>query len=250
MRNSFKRILTLTNRNVKEIIREPLSLVFTIVMPLFMEILFYLIFHNLTAQFAMKYLAPSIVVFSQSFLALFVGILLATDRSTAFLTRLYVSKARPYEFILGYTLSIIPIVFVQEILFFAVGAIFDASVLGAGMLIAILLGLVTSVFFIAVGLLLGGICNEKSIGGVASAVIAGQSVLSGMWFPIDGLGDGIIKTMNVLPFRNATMLVQNAISGIENTFWDFLFPLLVVLAYTLAVGIISVVVFKKKMKEV
>ena len=36
------------------------------------------------------------------FVALFVGLLIAVDRSTSFLTRLYVSKAKSYEFILGY----------------------------------------------------------------------------------------------------------------------------------------------------
>ena len=99
-------------RNIKEILRDPLSLIFTLAMPLFMEILFYLLFHKLTAQFEMKFLAPGIVVFAQSFIALFVGLLIAVDRSTSFLTRLYVSKTKSFEFIFGYALSIVPIVFV------------------------------------------------------------------------------------------------------------------------------------------
>ena len=125
MRNSFGRILTLTKRNIKEILRDPLSLIFTLGMPLAMEILFYLIFHGMTSQFEMKYLAPGIVVFSEAFLSLFVGLLIAIDRGTSFLTRLYISKARSYEFIFAYALSIVPIVAAQSILFFAVGLIFD-----------------------------------------------------------------------------------------------------------------------------
>ena len=65
MRNSLSRILVLTKRNIKETLRDPLSLIFSIGLPLAMEILFYLIFHELTPQFEMKYLAPGIVVFSQ-----------------------------------------------------------------------------------------------------------------------------------------------------------------------------------------
>ena len=76
MLNSLSRIITLTKRNLKEIIRDPLSLIFTIGLPLLMEILFYLIFSKLTSQFEMRYLAPGIVVFSQSFLSLFVGLLI------------------------------------------------------------------------------------------------------------------------------------------------------------------------------
>ncbi|MBQ2053284.1 MAG: ABC transporter permease, partial [Bacilli bacterium] len=118
MKESLSRIIILTKRDFKEILRDPLSLIFTIGMPLLLEILFYFIFHGLTSQFEMRYLAPGIVVFAQSFISLFVGLLIAIDRSTSFLTRLYVSKARSYEFIFSYALSMIPIIFVQSLLFF------------------------------------------------------------------------------------------------------------------------------------
>ena len=118
MNKSISRIVTLTKRNFKEILRDPLSLVFTIGLPLLMEVLFYFIFHNLTSQFEMCYLAPGIVVFSQTFLTLFIGLLISLDRSSSFLTRLYVSKAKSHEFIISYALAVIPIVLVQSILFF------------------------------------------------------------------------------------------------------------------------------------
>lgn len=249
MHNSLSRILILTKRNVKEILRDPLSLIFAIGLPLVMEILFYLIFHNLTEQFEMKYLAPGIVVFSQSFLALFVGILISTDRSTSFLTRLYVSKAKSYEFIISYAISILPIVFIQSILFFLVGGIIDSSIFSIGMIIAIFLSLVTSLFFIAIGILLGTLCNEKSVGGVSSIVIAGQSVLSGMWFPIQGLNQGMIKFMEILPFRNATLLIQNTMNGINDSFNDFTLPLIIIILYSLVAFIIAILTFKYKMKS-
>lgn len=249
MKSSVSRIFVLTKRNLKEILRDPLSLIFTLGMPLFMEILFYLIFHNLTAQFEMKYLAPGIVVFAQSFLALFVGLLIALDRSTSFLTRLYVSKAKSYEFVFSYAVAMLPIVLIQSILFFLVGGIFDTSIFNFGMILAILLSLVTSLFFISIGILLGTICNEKAIGGVSSIVIAGQSVLSGMWFPLDGLNEGMITFMNLLPFRNATILIQNTMNGINDAFKDFVLPLIIVLAYTLVSFVEAIIIFKRKMNS-
>ena len=249
MRNSLKRIKVLTVRNIKEIVRDPLSLILTIGMPLAMELLFYLIFHSLTSQFEMKYLAPGIVVFSQSFLALFVGLLITTDRSTSFLTRLFVSKAKSYEFILSYAFSVIPIVLLQSVLFFVIGGIFDATIFSAGMLLSVLLSLVTSLFFIGVGILFGSLCGGKSIGGITSIVIASQSVLSGMWFPTESLGAGIMKVMEVLPFRNATLIVQNALNGAGDVISDLIIPLLIVLAYSLAVFALAIIAFKSKMKE-
>ncbi|MBP5356617.1 MAG: ABC transporter permease [Clostridia bacterium] len=247
MKKSLSRTIILTKRNFKEILRDPLSLVFTLGMPLFMEILFYFIFHNLTSQFEMKYLAPGIVVFAESFLSLFVGLLIALDRSTSFLTRLYVSKAKPYEFIFSYALSIVPIVIIQSLLFFLVGGIIDSSIFGIGMILAILISIIPSLFYIGIGILLGTICNEKSIGGISSIVIAGQSVLSGMWFPIEGLNEGIVALMDALPFRNATRLVQNIMNGINDSFQDFILPLIIVLAYTVVSFVVAIILFRRKM---
>lgn len=250
MKKSLSRIFTLTGRNIKEIVRDPLSVIFLIALPLGMEILFYLVFHSLTEQFEMKYLAPGIVVFSQSFLTLFTGLLLSTDKNTSFLTRLFVSKAKSHEFILSYALAVLPITLVQSVLFFVVGGIFDPSLFGVQMLFAVLLSVFTSLFFIAAGILFGSLCNEKSIGGISSILITGQSVLSGMWFPLEGIGEGMQWVMKVLPFRSATLLVQNALLGVSFSFETILLPALIVLGYTVAVFVLAILVFRKKMREV
>ena len=248
MRNSLSRIAALSKRNAKEIVRDPLSLIFMIGLPLFMEILFYLLFHKMTDQFQMIYLAPGIVVFSQAFLSLFTGQLIALDRTTSLLTRLYVSRATSVEFILSYALPILPITAVQSVLFFLVGGLFDAGLFGWRTLLAIPLSLVTSLFFIGMGILFGSVCSEKSVGGIASILVACQSVLSGMWFPIEGLGQGMLALMDALPFRNATLLVQNTVLGSGDAWGDLLRPLLILLGYTLAAFISAILLFWRKMK--
>ena len=152
MLKSLSRIYTLTTRNIKEILRDPLSLAFTLGLPLIMEVLFYYIFHNMTSQFSMKYLAPGIVVFSQTFLTLFTGLLIALDRSTSFLTRLYVSRAKSYEFIFSYIISVIPIGIFQSILFFLVGGIVDPSIFSFRIILCILLSSIISLLFIGFGI--------------------------------------------------------------------------------------------------
>jgi ABC-2 type transport system permease protein len=197
----------------------------------------------------MKFLAPGIVVFSQSFLTLFMGLLLSIDKSTSFLTRLYVSKTKSYEFITSYVLALIPIVLVQSVLFFLIGGIFDTSLFKIEMIYSILLSLITSILFLGLGVLFGSLCNERSIGGVASIIISAQSVLSGMWFPVEGLEGGMVKLMNVLPFKNATILIQNSLNGINNIFDDFIKPLLIVMIYSVVIFILAVCTFKNKMKN-
>ena len=249
MRESLKRVLTLTGRNQKEIRRDPLSLIFMMGLPLFLEVLFYYIFHNLTDQFQMKYLAPGIAVFAQSFLTLFSGLLIALDRGSSFLTRLYVSRAKAHEFIFSYALSLLPACVLQSALFFVVGGVIEPTFWSWTMLRGVAFCLVTSLFFIAAGILLGSLCNEKAIGGVASIIISGQSVLSGMWFPTEGLGSGILAVMNALPFRNASILVQNAVNGWSDPLTDLIRPLLIVLAYTVIAFVLAVLAFRRNMKR-
>lgn len=245
----MSRILTLTKRNLKEILRDPVSVVFIIGLPLLMEILFYFLFHKLTSQFEMKYLAPGIVVFSQAFLSLFIGLLISIDRNTSFLTRLFVCKVKSYEFIISYALSLIPIVLVQSILFFMIGGVFDTSLFKIEMIFAIFLSIITSLFFLGLGILFGSICSERSVGGVASIVISAQSVLSGMWFPIEGLSGGMLKLMDLLPFKNATILIQNVLNGVNDFYNDFLYPLVIVLIYSLVVFVLAIFAYKNKMKS-
>ena len=248
MRESICRIRALVKRNLKEILRDPLSLIFMIALPLFMEILFFLIFHKMTAQFEIAYLAPGIVVFAQAFLTLFAGLLIAQDRSSAFLTRLYVSRARSYEFIFGYGFALLPIALAQAVLFFLVGGALDPSIFSVGMLWGILISLVTALFYVGAGIWIGSIATEKSVGGLASIVITGQSLLSGMWFPSDSLSKGVLTAMKCLPFKNATLIVQNAFLGVGDAFSDFVLPLLIVLAYAVAVTVAAIFAFRKKMK--
>jgi len=248
MRESLHRIYILAKRNIKEILRDPLSLVFTIAMPLGMEILFYFLFHNATAQFDMKYLAPGIVVFSQAFLALFSGLLIAQDRASAFLTRLYVSRARSHEFIFGYAFSLLPLVLIQSVLFFLVGGAIDPGIFSIGMIRSIAVSLITSLFYVGMGILLGSLCGEKSIGGIASVVIAGQSLLSGMWFPPEEVNGVVLIIMRCLPFKNATDLMQRALVGYGGAA-DFLIPFSVVVGYSFLVIGGAIYAFAKKMRE-
>ncbi len=250
MRESLGRIRTLAVRNAKEILRDPLSLFFMIGLPLLMEVLFFELFHSMTAQFEVRRLAPGIAVFAQSFTTLFAGLLLALDRGTSFLTRLFVSRARPCEFIFGYTAALLPVAFIQSALCFAVGGLLDPGFWSLRMIPGVLLSVVTSLLFVGLGILIGSLCSEKAVGGVCSAVITGQSVLSGIWFPVEGLSGGFLTLMNALPFRNAGLLIQSAVNGCGDLWADVFRPLLIVAAYAAAAFVAAVAVFRMRMKRV
>lgn len=246
----MKRTFEFAKRNIKEIVRDPLSLIFLVATPLVMLVLFYYLFHGQTSQFDIQSFAPGIVAFSNTFIALFVGILIAQDRSSSFLTRLYASPMKSRDFILGYILAMIPIAVVQSILFFGVACVLDTSFFSVRLLLGVVGSLLVSILFISCGILFGSICNEKSIGGVNTILIMGQSLLSGMWFPMEGMSQGFKNVVEALPFRGAVLLIQNLCSGEITDLWkDIFYPLVIVLVYTIIALVAAIMVYSKKMSR-
>lgn len=244
---AVKRVFALTARNIKEIFRDPISLVFLFALPILMEILFYFLFSQQTDQFKMAYLAPAMVGFSNAFLSLFLGLLIAMDRGTAFMSRLFTTEVRPAEYLASYALAVLPLGMAQTVVMMLIGGIIDTSLWCVGMVYALLASVLVSLFFTVIGLFLGSVCNEKSVGGVASVVITGQSVLSAMWFPIEGMSEGFKIFLTVLPFRNVALLMQNVFY--PATFDSVGKPLLILLAYCVLFAVVSALLFKKKMKD-
>ena len=111
------RMMTFARRCAKEILRDPLNLGFGLGFPLVLLVLLSAIQANIPADlFAIDTLTPGITVFGLSFLTLFSATLIAKDRESAFLQRLYTTPLTAADMILGYMLPILPIALVQAAL--------------------------------------------------------------------------------------------------------------------------------------
>ena len=110
------RMLTFANRNAKEILRDPLTLIFGLGFPIVLLLLLSAIQANVPVSlFEIEHLAPGITVFGLSFMTLFSATLISKDRSSSLLQRLYTTPLKPIDFILGYTLPIIPFAIGQSV---------------------------------------------------------------------------------------------------------------------------------------
>ena len=108
------RILNFAKRNFKELIRDPLSIVFAILLPLSLLFIFKQI--NIPSEnYELKNFTSGIIVFGFSFITLFTAMLISKDRTSSLLVRLGISPMKPIEYILGYMLAIIPITLIQKI---------------------------------------------------------------------------------------------------------------------------------------
>ena len=237
------RIINFAKRNFKELIRDPLSLIFEIFLPIFLLVIFQQ-FNIPSESFKLNNFTPGIVIFGFSFITLFTANLIAKDRESSLLIRLGVSPMKSHEFILGYILSIIPIVIVQCILFFIVAILLGLE-FSINIILAILISIAVSILFIALGILIGSLVSEKASGGLGSIIVQLVCFTSGMYFSKDLVGKGFSLICEILPFESSLNIIKAFLNNnyslisIEN--------IIVFLIYTILVVIISVLVFKNKM---
>ena len=185
-------------------------------------------------------------MFGLSFLSLFSSMLIAKDRTTSFVLRLFTSPLKPADFILGYTLPMLPMALLQSVVCYLAAMIF-ALRLSANILLAVVVNIPIAVVFIALGLLFGTILNEKAVGGVCGALLTNVcGWLAGIWFDLSLVGGAFERIAGFLPFVHAVEVERAALSG------DFgaIFPhMWWVLGYALAASIIAVVLFMRQMKR-
>lgn len=241
------KLLAFSKRNAIEILRDPLNLAFGIGFPLVLLLLLSIIQANIPVSlFEIGHLTPGITVFGLSFMTLFSAVIVAKDRSSALLQRLYTTPMTSADFILGYTLPMIPIGVIQTLICYIA-----AWVLGlqptVNILYAILGNIPVSLFYIALGLLFGSVLNEKQVGGVSGALLTNLSAwLSGIWFDLDLVGGTFRKIAYALPFVHAVdmeraLLAGNLTAALPHLWW--------VLGYTAAVLFAAVFLFLRQMKK-
>ena len=241
------RIYTLSSRCAKEILRDPVNLGFGLGFPVVLLLLLSLMQANIPVDmFGIETLAPGICVFGLSFLTLFSATLVAKDSESALIQRLYTAPIRPYEFILGYVLPLIPIAVGQSVVTYLVAIVLGLPV-SVNIIFAVLMTAPISVFYIAMGLLCGSVLDVKAVGGVCGALFTNLSAwLSGVWFDLSLLGGTVEKIARFLPFVHAVeiekMLVKGDTVGI-------LAHILVVLAYAVLLFGMAVMLFLRQMKN-
>ena len=237
------RMINFAKRNFKELVRDPLSLIFEILLPLFLLCIFQQ-FNIPSESFLLKNFTPGIVIFGFSFITLFSATLISKDRGTSLLIRLGTSPMRPSDYILGYVLSIIPIILIQDVLFFTLAVILGLE-FSINIIYAILVSIIISLFFISLGILIGSLVSEKATGGIGSIVVQLVCFTSGMYFPKEISGKVFAFICEILPFESCL----NIIKGVLNNDLSIisLSNIIIFSVYTVITLILTIIVFNKKM---
>ena len=241
------RLLTFSGRTAKEILRDPLNLGFGLGFPLVLLLLLSAIQANIPVSlFEIESLTPGITVFGLSFMTLFSATLIAKDRESALLQRLYTTPLTATDFIFGYVLPVLPIGLMQSVICYLMAMILGLSI-KITILYAIFFILPVALLFIAVGLLCRSVFNTKQVGGICGALFTNLAAwLSGIWFDLNLVGGVFKKIAFALPFVHAVELERAVLDGN----WTNVFPhLLWVLGYGVAISGIAVLLFLRQMKR-
>ena len=190
----------------------------------------------------MENFTPSIVIFSFSFITLFVASLVAKDRNSSFLTRLCISPMKSRDFILGYILSILPVVIIQNILFF-ITAILMGLPFSINIIYTILVSIPISILFILLGILIGCVTSEKSAAGLSSIVVQLVAFTSGIYFDANSAGTFFKYVCEFLPFSRCVDMVKGILN---NNLENGLISIGIIVFYTILIGTLSIIVFNKK----
>ncbi len=241
------KMLHLAGRNGKEILRDPLTAAFSLGFPLVILVLLTAIQANIpVSMFELPHIAPGIAVFGLSFMTLFSATLIAKDRESALMQRLYTAPLTAADFILAYMLPVLPIALGQSFITYV-----TAIVLGLEITVSILYALLfimpISLFFIALGLLCGSCLNVKQVGGICGALLTNVSgFLAGIWFDLELVGGAFKAIAYALPFAHAVELERAVLA--EN--WGAVLPhLLWVLGYGIVTLVLAVFAFLRQMKR-
>ena len=241
------RMFTFAKRCAKEILRDPLNLMFGLGFPIVLLLLLSAIQANVPVKlFEIESLAPGVTVFGLSFLTLFSATLIARDRESSLLQRLYTTPLKSSDYILGYMLPIIPIAIAQSVTCYLI-AIALGLPITINIVYAILMIVPIAIFYVALGLLCGSVFNVKQVGGICGALLTNLSAwLSGVWFDLELVGGTFGKIANVLPFVHAVELERAMINGNFSESLPHIYP---VLGYAIVIMAGAILLFLRQAKK-
>ena len=241
------RMITFAKRCTKEILRDPINLIFGLGFPLVLLLLLSAIQANIPVSlFEIDTLTPGITVFGLSFMTLFSATLVAKDRESAFLQRLYTTPLTGFDFMIGYMLPLLPIALGQTVICYLF-AIPLGLTLSVNIIYAVIGMIPMAIFNIALGLLCGSIFGVKQVGGICGALLTNLSAwLSGVWFDLKLVGGVFEKIANALPFVHAVEMEKALFSGDFGLAATHILPIVL---YSVAITVIAVFCFLRQMKK-
>jgi ABC-2 type transport system permease protein len=161
---------------------------------------------------AVNFYFPGIAVYGFMILISTAAGIIAGDREKGFLSRMFTTPARPWDFILGYSLPFIPVLIVSALVYLGVGMALGLTIVGNlayAFLIFFLIGLCS----IGIGMIVGSLVKSESQTGISWIFIVPMAMISGAWFTVDRMPSAVRSVAEALPFIHAIDASRAVLNG-------------------------------------
>ena len=240
------KFVRLADRNLKEVYRDPVSMLLGLFMPLIMLLLSSSINKRQALEmFSPQVLTPGVVIFGLAFTVMFSAMLLSKDKTNAFLIRLYTTPLKASDYILSYMLPFLPFALMQTLVVFSVGAVLGAVYHHLFMVIVIIL--LTELICVSLGMIIGALLTENQVAGVGSLLVTMIGLFCGAWMDLHMVGGVFEKIGYAIPFAHAVDASRAAMNGLA--FSDYHRSFFIVLIYAIVLFVLSIIAFKHAMKR-
>ena len=238
--------IELAKRNLKELVRDPLSLGIAVALPLVLLLTLQALGSDDAIFLTPTLLTPGIVLFAFVMVMFSSAMILSRDRETSLLARLLTTPLRATDFVSGYSLPYVLVAVVQAAVLFAVGAILGLSIDGSVALVALVV-VMMAVFFVALGMVLGAVLTVAQTSG-AYALVLMLTIFGGAWFDLEEIGGVFLTLGNALPFKHA-LDAMRAVMADGAGLGDIAGDLVWIGGYMIAAAAAAVITFRRRMLE-
>ena len=196
----------------------------------------------------MDFIAPGIIIFGLLIMIPTSGRIMLRDKESRFLNRMLTTPARPWEFITGYSLSMLVIAIIQIIFFVLLGWLFGMDIVGnLGLALAVFL--LTAICSIGVGMVVASLSKSENQGESLSWLFSMPlAVISGVWFSLEFMPSYIQTLAKLFPFAHAVDAARAVITrgvGLEAISGDFFF----LVGWAAGVFILGTILFSRTMRS-
>ncbi|MEA3391351.1 MAG: ABC transporter permease [Candidatus Marinimicrobia bacterium] len=240
------KFVRLADRNMKEVYRDPVSMLLGLVLPLVMLLLFTSINKRQPMEmFSPQHLVPGVVIFGMAFTIMFSAMLLSKDKKNAFLIRLFTTPLKASDYIISYMAPFLPFALMQTAVVFVVGAFLGAVY--QNLLFVVLVILLTELICVSLGLILGSLLTENQVAGAGALLVTMIGLFCGAWMDLHMVGGIFEKVGYAIPFAHAVDASRAALSGLA--FAEYSRSFFIVLIYAVVLFVLSIFAFKRAMKK-
>lgn len=196
----------------------------------------------------MDFTAPGIIIFGLLIMIPTSGRIMLHDKETRFLYRMLTTPTRPWEFLAGYSGSMLIIAIMQIIIFILLGWLFGMDIIG-NIWLAFLIFLLTAICSIGIGMVVASLARSENQGESLSWLFSMPlAIISGVWFSMEFLPSYMQTFANLFPYSHAVSAARAVITrgvGMEAVSGDIFF----LVGWAVIIFMVGIFLFQRTMRS-